>query len=172
MPYVTCQSCGLRTYCVRADRCPRCDALLLADGRLAGPGQAVEHGIVAVLAIARRELEMDTVFISEIADGREVVRWAVGNQAFPTIRPGFSIPLQDTICRRLLDGEIDAAVGDIDAEPALRGVPGLSASRARSYLGVPVTLERAQLYVLCCLGRERRPDLGARELSALRGVAE
>ena len=69
----------------------------------------------------------------------------------------------------MLDGEIDGAVGDVLAEPSLREIPGLQDSGVGAYLGVALPTDRARLYMLCCLARERRPALGAAELSVLRG---
>jgi GAF domain-containing protein len=173
MPYVVCPDCGLRTYTVREDHCPRCDAVLragpLGHDREESPLAAA---IQPALALARRELGMDAALVTEISSAHEIVRWAVG-QGWPSeLRPGVRWPIDDTICRRLLDGRIDGAVGDVLAEPALRDVPGLAESGLGAYLGVQLPTDRARLYVLCCLARERRPGLGASELSVLRGMGE
>jgi hypothetical protein len=42
----------------------------------------------------------------------------------------------------------------------------------RAYIGVPFQTEDARAYVLCCLAREARPDLGASDVRFLQGVAE
>jgi GAF domain-containing protein len=172
MPYVVCPDCGLRTYCVREDRCPRCDAALRAGAIGLPPEASLGASILPALALARRELSMDAAFVTEISTTSETVRWAVANGWGEWLHPGASWPLQDTICRRLLDGAIDGAVGDVLADPALRDLPGLEESGVRAYLGVQLPTDRARLYVLCCLASERRPDLGPAELSALRGLGE
>jgi GAF domain-containing protein len=132
----------------------------------------VDGAIRPALALARRELAMDAAYVTEISSVSETVRWALSDGWPDAVRPGASWPLQDTICRRLLDGTIDGAVGDVLAEPALRDIPGLRESGVGAYLGVALPSERARLYVLCCLARERRPDLGASELNVLRGLGE
>jgi hypothetical protein len=38
-------------------------------------------------------------------------------------------------------------------------------------LGVPITSASTRMYLLCCLARERRPDLGSADVEFLRGVA-
>ena len=172
MPYVVCPDCGLRTYCVREDHCPRCDAALRAGAIGLPPEASVDGAILPALALARRELSMDAALVTEISSTSETVRWALANGWSDWLRPGASWPLDDTICRRLLDGRIDGAVGDVLAEPALRDLPGVEESGVRAYLGVTLPTDRARLYVLCCLARERRPDLGRAELSALRGLGE
>ena len=171
MPYVVCPDCGLRTYLVREDSCPRCDAPL--RGRAFGrpPEDWIADAILPALSLARRELEMDAVFVGEMDDECETVRWAVVDGWPSDLRAGVSWPLSESICRRLLDGRIDGAVADVLAEPALMDMPKLRASGLRAWLGVQVPAERARLYVLCCLARERRPELGAGELNVLRGVS-
>ena len=41
-----------------------------------------------------------------------------------------------------------------------------------AWLGVPIELSHAELYVLCCLASEARPSLGEREVRLLAGLAE
>jgi GAF domain-containing protein len=132
----------------------------------------VDGAILPALALARRELAMDAALVTEISSTHETVRWALLNGWGEHLQPGAAFPLHDTICRRLLDGRIDGAVGDVLAEPSLRDIPGLAESGLHAYLGVTLPTDRARLYVLCCLARERRPGLGASELSVLRGLGE
>jgi GAF domain-containing protein len=172
MPYVVCPECGLRTYCVREDQCPRCDAALRAGAIGLSPEASLDGAILPALALARRELAMDAALVTEISTTSETVRWALVNGWPGGMQVGASWPLSDTICRRLLDGRIDGAVGDVLAEPALEGIPGLAESGMGAYLGVTLPTDRARLYVLCCLARERRPGLGAGELNVLRGLGE
>ena len=172
MPYVVCPECGLRTYCVREDQCPRCDAALRAGAIGLPPESSADGAILPALALARRELAMDAALVTEISNTSETVRWALVNGWPSGMRAGMSRPLGDTICRRLLDGRIDGAVADVLGEPALEGVPGLAESGLGAYLGVTLPTDRARLYVLCCLARERRPGLGVGELNVLRGLGE
>jgi GAF domain-containing protein len=81
-------------------------------------------------------------------------------------------PLTDTYCLQLLEGRIPSAVPDTCNEPAVAALPATRELGVRSYIGVPLRLEDARLYVLCCLSRERRPHLGDQEITFLRGVAE
>ena len=119
-----------------------------------------------------RETSTDAALVSSIAHGRETVVWAVGTGTFPELAPGVSLPLDDTICRRLLEGAFDGAAPDVAGEPALRDVPLVREGRIGAYLGVPLRTSDARLYVLCCLARERRPGLGAGDLRFLAGMAE
>jgi GAF domain-containing protein len=171
MPYLSCPSCSLPTYCVSEGTCPACGTRLKARRSGAGPrptryrsGEAVR----AELAMLCRELDMDSALVSEIAGGREVVRWAAGEGDFSSV----SADLHDTICQRLLDGRIGALVPDTSAEPSLTVLPGVRDGIIAAYVGVPFTTADARLYVLCCLAQEARPDLGEADVRFVRGLAE
>src|SRR5262249_42022514 len=117
MPYLSCPSCSLPTYCVSEGTCPACGTRLKAKragvGRRptrARPGDAVR----AELAMLCRELAMDSALVSEITGGREVVRWASGAGDYASV----AADLRDTICQRLLDGRIGALVRDTAVEPS------------------------------------------------------
>jgi GAF domain-containing protein len=126
------------------------------------------EAVHAELAMLCRELDMDSALVSEITGGREVVRWAAGEGDYATV----SAALEETICARLLDGRIGPLVSDTAAEPSLNQLEAVRAGTIGSYLGVPFTTADARLYVLCCLAREARPDLGERDVPFLRGLAE
>ncbi len=127
-------------------------------------GEAVR----AELAMLCRELDMDSALVSEITGGREVVRWAAGEGDYASV----SAALEETICGRLLDGRIGPVVSDTTAEPSLNTLEAVRDGTIGAYLGVPFTTADARLYVLCCLAREARPDLGERDVHFLRGLAE
>jgi hypothetical protein len=118
--------------------------------------------------MARRELAADAALLSEIRDGREHVRWAVGEGGYA----GVSAPLRDTICERLLDGRIPNVVADAAAEPRISHLGAVREGTVRGYIGVPFTTVDARAYVLCCLAREARPDLGEGDVRFLHGIVE
>jgi GAF domain-containing protein len=180
MPYHTCPQCGLRTYAVSGEECPRCGTPLGVSSRAArtgawGPeplGGEPRGAVERVLAVARRELRMDVAVLSEVRDGREVVLWAVGDESHRTFGPGASAPLRDTICQRLLDGTIDGVVHDTAHDPRVRDLPAVRAAGVGAYIGVPLTGSAARRYVLCCLASEARPDLSDHDVRFLRGLVE
>jgi GAF domain-containing protein len=181
MPYHTCPRCGLRTYAVNGEECPRCGTPLGAPSRAAARGRGwgpdphadePRGAVERVLAVARRELKMDVALLSEVRDGREVVLWAVGNERIPGVVPGAAAPLRDTICQRLLDGTIDSVVHDTANDPRVRDLPVVSGTGLGAYIGVPLTGASARRYVLCCLASEARPDLGEHDVRFLRGLVE
>jgi GAF domain-containing protein len=177
MPYQTCPQCGLRTYYVSGEECPRCGTPLGERRRPARqpdwrPDAEPRGAVERVLAVARRELKMDTALLSEVRDGREIVLWATGNGRIPAFVPGAAAPLRDTICQRLLDGTIENIVHDAATDPRVHDLPVVRATGVGAYIGVPLTGAAARRYVLCCLAGEARPDLSERDVQFLRGLVE
>ena len=127
--------------------------------------------VAGALELALRETGMDAALVSEVAHDRETVLWAAGGQEF-ALAPGASLPIDDTICKRLLEGRIGGAVPETRRVRALRDVSLVQEGTVGAYLGVPLRTADARLYVLCCLARERRPDLGDDDLRFLAGLAE
>jgi hypothetical protein len=171
MPYLTCASCSLRTYAVSEGTCPSCGTALRRPNPPAGPrpaGSDRDAQVRAKLAMACRELDADAALLSEVRGGREHVRWGAGEAGYV----GLSVPLRDTVCARLLDGRIGNVVSDATLEESLNQLAGVTDGTVRAYIGVPFETEDARAYVLCCLAREARPDLGEVDVRFLQGVAE
>jgi hypothetical protein len=81
--------------------------------------EAIEH----MLSDVRRALEMDVTFVSEFADDQLVFRALEGDAGSFGWREGQSFPLDESYCKRVLDGRIP------------RVVPTRSARRRRGTLG-------------------------------------
>jgi GAF domain-containing protein/ribosomal protein L37E len=178
LPYQSCPECGLRTYYVSGDECPRCGTPLGGPPRATAripewrAGNEPQGAVERVLAVARRELKMDVALLSEVRDGREIVLWAVGNGRLPDVVAGAAAPLRDTICQRLLDGTIDSIVHDARADARVRDLPTVRGGGLGAYIGVPLTGAAARRYVLCCVAGDARPDLSATDVRFLRGLVE
>jgi GAF domain-containing protein len=114
---------------------------------------------------------MDVAVLGEICDGREVVRSVAGDRSFD-LAPGVSMPIEDTYCHGLLTGRLSNVVPDAHADDQLRYLQITRAGRIGAYIGVPLTTLDARLYVLCCLAREQRPQLGERDVLFLRSLGE
>jgi GAF domain-containing protein len=161
----------LRTYAVSEGTCPSCGTALRRPHPPAGPrpaGWDRDGQLRAKLAMACRELDADVALLSEIRGGREHVRWGAGEAGYV----GLSVALRDTVCGRLLDGRISNVVSDTTLEESLKQLAGVSDGTIRAYIGVPFETEDARAYVLCCLAREARPDLGEADVRFLQGIAE
>jgi GAF domain-containing protein len=146
------------------------DHAIDAGTRRSGQSSGVDP-ITAALELAQAETEMDVAVLGEIYDGREVVRFVAGDGSFG-LAPGASTPIEDTYCHRLLTGRLSNVVPDAYADDQLRDLQGTRAARVGAYIGVPLTTLDARLYVLCCLAREQRPQLGERDVLFLRSLGE
>jgi hypothetical protein len=171
VPYLRCPRCGLTSFAVRshvwAATCPRCDESLSE-----GPDpDAMGDGVEDTLELVRETLGMDVAMVTEVRDGMEVARVVSGD--WPGLGPlaGASIPLEETFCRRMLEGEIENLVPDVAADERVRDLQLATGLGVGAWIGVPLDASLARLYVLCCLAREAQPDLTERDVHALRGFA-
>jgi hypothetical protein len=171
VPYLRCSSCGLTTFVVRshawAPLCPRCDRVLSEASDADAPGKAT---IGETLALARELLQMDIAMVTEVAAGHEVARHLAGE--WPGIGPlvGASLPLEETFCKRMLEGEIENYVADVAGDDRVHDLQFAKALGVGAWIGVPLQAPLGRLYILCCLARESRP-LSERDVHVLRGLA-
>ena len=172
MPYVRCRSCGLTIYAPRSGGvCPNCGAPVNVLRRDATGGDP-DRRLDALLRLTRELLDADAAILTEIRDGREVVKRAAGEWPPLTTLEGAWLPVGDTFCQRLLEGKIGNVIRDAQADETLRELGAAKELGIRSWIGVPIVPSDAELYMLCCLAREARPSLGVREVRLLRGLAE
>jgi GAF domain-containing protein len=129
-----------------------------------------ERRLDALMRLTRDLLDTDVAILSEISRGRETARRMAGE--WPGIEEGRSLPLDETFCKRMLDGRIEHYICDARADDRVRGLPMTRELGIGAYVGVPIRLEDMRLYVLCCLHHERRPSLGEKEVRLLSGLAE
>jgi GAF domain-containing protein len=137
----------------------------IADTAHAGP-------VERLLAMAQHELRMDAAVLSHVCDGHEVVLSAVSNGRIRGVTRGVSVPLDETICQRLLQGAVDGVVCDATIDEKLRDLPLVRETGLRAYIGVPLDVNAVRDYVLCCVALDARPDLGEADVRFLRGLAE
>ena len=111
--------------------------------------------------------------LTQVSDGREEVRRVAG--AWPGIAPdalaGASLPLSETFCQRLLEGQLPPFVGDVPIDPSAASLTLAQAFGVGAWIGARVPAHGAQLYVLCCLARTPRPLLDHREVRTIATVA-
>jgi GAF domain-containing protein len=125
----------------------------------------------SLVRMTRDLLDLDVALLSEIRDGQETALLAAGDWWAGGQLQGASIPIEDSFCRLMLEGRIGNAVPDARAEQAVAKLPMVEQLGVGAYMGVPIRPGDAELYVLCCLAREARPSLGAREVKLLSGLA-
>jgi GAF domain-containing protein len=147
--------------------CPRCDELL-AEPVAAEADE--REGVDATLELVRRVLEMDVAMVSEVDDANEIARYVAGEWPGVGRLEGASLPLEETFCRRMLEGTIGNAISDVSADASVRDLQFARALGVGAWIGVRLPPSLGRLYVLCCLARESR-RLEERDVHVLRGFA-
>jgi GAF domain-containing protein len=155
-----------------APACPECGVPALRVGDTPSGPERSERRLDALMRLTRDLLDTDVALLTEIRDGRETARRAAGEWPGMDSFEGLGSPLQETICQRMLEGQIDNYVRDAQADVRVNHLPMVLEMGIGSYLGVPIRLSDVHLYVLCCLARESRPSFGDREVRLLSGLAE
>ncbi|CAA9495138.1 MAG: diguanylate cyclase/phosphodiesterase (GGDEF & EAL domains) with PAS/PAC sensor(s), partial [uncultured Solirubrobacteraceae bacterium] len=141
-----------------------------------GPGPVLADTadrIAAMLAAARAHLAMDVAWLSEFSGGRQVFRALDGDAASFGLAAGEGLPLSGSICLRVLDGRLPAAIGDTSRHPAAAELEVTARARLGAYAGAPVRLADGRLYgMLCAASHAARPALDDRDVGVLALVAD
>jgi GAF domain-containing protein len=164
--FATCPSCAtlIRTEDpAGAETCPICGAEL---------AEAIPATVAGLLALAADTLDADLAMLTQVEDGRGTAREVAGRWPGAEALPGLSIPLEETFCRKLLEGDIDNVVPDVAADDRVRQLGLVKALGVGAWMGVPLRTNDAHLYILCLFSRSARPDLDDRSVRVLRAFAE
>jgi GAF domain-containing protein len=132
---------------------------------------AQENDVVErALSAARDRLAMDASYVTTIDPREQTIHAIVGQPDIVSTYTGVVMPVEQTFCRRMLDGEIPNVVSDTRAEPAMRELAATSEFGA--YIGVPVRLSDGRIHgTLCCVSREPKFDIGAEDLRFMQVLA-
>lgn len=135
--------------------------------------EPARRSVRPLLALTRDLLDMDLVLLTEMHGGREEVRRAHGD--WPGLDAetlaGRSLALEDTFCQRLLEGSLPPFVGDVRGDAEASRLRFARAFGVGAWIGALLESRGAELYVLCCLAREAKPDLGERDVLVLSTLA-
>ena len=115
---------------------------------------------------------MDVAFVSEFAGDQLVFRALEGDAESFGWGEGDSFPLDESYCKRVLDGRIRNAVPDAKVEEATKDLRVTSEADMGSYCAVPLVLSDGRLYgTLCCASHEPDPRLRERDLALMERTA-
>jgi GAF domain-containing protein len=121
------------------------------------------------LTAARERLHMEASYVTTIDSEKQTIEAIVGQTSTPVVS-GTEVPLEETYCVRMLNGEIPNVVPDTRAEPALRDL--WATQHVGSYVGVPVRLSDGSVHgSLCCVSKEPYSGVGEAELRFMRVLA-
>jgi len=136
-----------------------------------GLGQTPET-IEQLLSTVREALEMDVAFVSEFAGGRLVFRALEGDAESFGWREGEGFPLDESYCKRVLDGRLPNLIPDARSEALTKDLWVTREADIGSYVAVPVVLSDGRPYgTLCCVSHKPDPRLRERDLGLMQGVA-
>ncbi len=124
--------------------------------------------IERMLSAVRETLRMDVAFVSEFSEDQLVFRALEGDSDSFGWREGDSFPLDESYCKRVLDGRLPRVVPDAKREEATRDLRVTSEADMGSYCAVPLVLSDGRLYgTLCCVSHEPDPWLREKDLGLM-----
>ena len=139
-----------------------------SKGGLHQPPETIER----LLFMVRESLEMDVALVTEFAGDQQVFRALEGDAESFGWGRGESIPLDESYCKRVLDGRLPNAIPDARSEDRTRDLWVTSEANIGSYVAVPVVRSDGRPYgTLCCLSHKADPRLRERDLELMEGVA-
>jgi GAF domain-containing protein len=129
------------------------------------------YAVEQALTAARERLSMDAAYVSTVDSERQTIDAVVGDVGALGLEPGFSLPIEETYCGRMLGGQLPNVVPDTSLEPAIRDLP--VTGEIGSYIGVPVTLSDGRVHgTLCCASHDPHAELGGKELGFMKVLAD
>src|SRR5215213_9493702 len=137
-------------------------------GSLHQPPEKIE----SLLSLVRENMQMDVAFVSEFAGDQLVFRALEGDAGSFGWREGEGFPLDESYCKRVLDGRLPNVVSDARSEDLTKDLWVTSEANIGSYVAVPVVLSDGRPYgTLCCVSHKADPGLRERDLGLMEGVA-
>ena len=128
--------------------------------------------IKSLLSLVRENLEMDVAFVSEFAGDQLVFRVLEGDAESFGWREGEGFPLDESYCKRVLEGRLPNVVPDARRQESTKDLWVTREANIGSYVAVPVVLSDGRPYgTLCCVSHKADPGLRERELGLMEGVA-
>ncbi|GAA2015894.1 EAL domain-containing protein [Nakamurella flavida] len=142
-----------------------------ADGLLRSGDDTdwVQH----LLQLARVRLGMELSWVSRVEDDTVVVEAVSGAVPDVPLAAGYTSPLGDSYCVRVLDGAAPLVVQDAALDPLTANLPATAEMGIGSYVGVPLQRSSGAVYgTLCCLNRDPDPHLRLRDAQFLQLLAD
>ena len=126
-----------------------------------------------MLRDVREAFRMDVAFVSKFDRDRLVFRKLEGDAESFGWQEGESFPIDESYCKRVLDGRIPRVVPDAKREEATRDLRVTSEADMGSYCAVPLVLSDGRLYgTLCCVSHEPDPRLRESDLGIMERTAK
>jgi GAF domain-containing protein len=125
-----------------------------------------------MLRDVREALRMDVAFISKFAGDQLVFRKLEGDAESFGWREGESFPIDESYCKRVLDGRIPQVVPDARREDATKDLRVTTEADMGCYCAVALVLSDGRPYgTLCCVSHEADPRLRESDLGLMERTA-
>ena len=125
-----------------------------------------------MLRDVREAFRMDVAFVSKFDGDRLVFRKLEGDADSFGWQEGQSFPLDESYCKRVLDGRIPDVVPDAKREDATKDLRVTSEADMGCYCAVALVLSDGRLYgTLCCVSHEPDPWLREKDLGIMERTA-
>jgi GAF domain-containing protein len=125
-----------------------------------------------MLRDVREALRMDVAFISKFAGDQLVFRKLEGDAESFGWREGESFPIDESYCKRVLDGRIPQVVSDARREDATKDLRVTTEADMGCYCAVALVLSDGRPYgTLCCVSHEADPRLRESDLGLMERTA-
>jgi len=121
-----------------------------------------------MLRDVRQALDMDVAFVSKFEADQLVFRKLEGDAESFGWREGEGFPIDESYCKRVLDGRIPQVVPDAKREDATKDLRVTSEANMGCYCAVALVLSDGRPYgTLCCVSHEPDPWLRERDLEIM-----
>ncbi|MGH2955785.1 MAG: GAF and HD-GYP domain-containing protein, partial [Solirubrobacterales bacterium] len=116
----------------------------------------------------RELLDMEVAFVGRITDTEQIYDALRGDAASFGVAEGHSMPLEETYCKRILDGRLPNLIPDARRDDRAAALEVTETVGIGAYASVPLRFSDGRLHgMLCAASHEAKPQLGYRELQFL-----
>jgi GAF domain-containing protein len=139
---------------------------LMTDPLRAASDVSQTPTIARALEAVRDLLDMDIAYSSEHIGDVQHIRLIEGDPDTPSGElSDYTIPLADSYCKRILEGELPNLIADTAANPATAAMPVTEDDGIGAFCSVPLLFSDGRLYgTLCAESSRRREEFGPRDL--------
>ncbi|MGJ8612024.1 MAG: GAF domain-containing protein, partial [Octadecabacter sp.] len=124
------------------------------------------------LEFVRGHLDMDMTYISEFVEDKMFFRVVNAPGLERALRIGDCLPLQGSYCDHIVAGRLPEMIPDTSKEPLAMSLAVTHEMPVRSFVSVPILRTDGSIYgTFCCVGKDARPSLNARDLEVVRAFA-
>ncbi len=133
--------------------------------------ESAESHVRGLLQAAREQLCVDIAYFTKFTEGAEHIDFLAGDSSTFAFGEGSAIPLDETYCRRVIEGTAPAIVPDVALEPRMGDLT--AGETIGSYLGAPVRLSDGRIYgTVCCASNDPDESLGSAAEAHVRVLAD